>query len=85
MPSVTHRGTRWFESCSVNTWASSCHMVACQLNSPGLRERGESWVTTDPKLAPSAPSIPGRPAVRTAKSSCLGKIWIVTAPRGSMP
>ena len=76
MPSVTHRGTRWFDSWSVNTWASSCHMVACQLNSPGFRDRGESWVTTDPKLAPSAPSSPGMPAVRTAKSSCLGKIRI---------
>ena len=39
MPSVSHRGTRWFDICSVMTCASSCHSVASHWNSPGPRPR----------------------------------------------
>ena len=34
MPSVSQRGIRCFDICSVMTWASSCQSVACQLNVP---------------------------------------------------
>ena len=82
MPSVSHRGTRCFDSCSVMTCASSCQSVGSQLKSPGGRACGESSVTTRPKQAPSAPSIPGSPTVRTAKSSCFGNISIRIGPFG---
>ena len=82
MPSVSQRGTRWFESWMVITCASSCHNVAPQLNSPGGRALGESSVTTLPKQAPSAPIIPGRPTLRTAKSSWRGNISIRIGPVG---
>ena len=59
--------------------------VACQLNDPGGRARGESSVTTRPKQAPRAPSRPGRPSVRTAKSSCFGKISTRIGPCGVKP
>ena len=42
MPSVSHRGTRWFDICSVTTCAISCHSVASHWNSPGGRAFGES-------------------------------------------
>ncbi len=82
MPSVSHRGTRLPDICSVITCASSCHSVSPQLNSPGVRARGESSVTTRPKQAPSAPIMPGSPMVRTAKSSCLGNISMRSGPLG---
>ena len=44
--------------------------------------RGESSVTTFPKHAPSAPTNPGRPIVRTAKSSCFGNISTRIGPVG---
>jgi hypothetical protein len=56
--------------------------VACQLKSSGCLALGESMVTTRPKHAPSAPTIPGRPSVRTAKSSWRGKISIRIGPFG---
>ena len=68
------------DSCSVMTCASSCQSAACQLNVPGGRARGESSVTTRPKQAPSAPIMPGRPTLRTAKSSWRGKISIRIGP-----
>ena len=46
------------------------------------RACGESIVTTRPKQAPSAPIIPGRPTLRTAKSSCFGKISMRIGPFG---
>ena len=82
MPSVSQRGTRWFDICSVMTCASSCHSVASHWNSPGGRAFGESIVTTRPKQAPSAPIMPGRPTLRTAKSSCFGKISMRIGPFG---
>ena len=82
MPSVSHRGTRCFDSCSVITCASSCQSVGAQLKSPGGRAFGESSVTTRPKHAPSAPIIPGSPTVRTAKSSCFGNISMRIGPFG---
>ena len=82
MPSVSHRGTRWFDICSVITCASSCHSVASHWNSPRGPALGESMATTRPKQTPSAPTMPGRPSVRTAKSSCFGKISIRIGPRG---
>ena len=84
-PSVSHRGTRWFDICRATTWAISCQSVDSQLNSPGLRARGESRVTTLPKQAPSAPIMPGRPRVRTAKWSCWGNTSIRIGTSGSMP
>jgi hypothetical protein len=66
----------------VITCASSCQSVACQLNVFGGRAFGESMVTTRPKHAPSAPRRPGRPSVRTAKSSCFGKISTRIGPVG---
>ncbi len=85
VPSVSQRGTRLFDICSVMTCASSCHNVSPQWNSPGLRALGESSVTTRPKHAPSAPTMPGSPSVRTAKSSCLGNISIRIGPLGVKP
>ena len=49
---------------------------------PGSRACGESSVTTRPKHAPSAPSIPGSPSVRTAKSSCRGNTSTRIGPFG---
>ena len=85
MPSVSQRGIRCFDICSVMTCASSCHSVACQLKVPGCRAVGESMVTTRPKQAPSAPIMPGRPRLRTAKSSCFGKISIRIGSVGVKP
>ena len=46
-PSVSQRGTRWFDSCSVMTCASSCHSVARPVERRrAARARGESSVTT---------------------------------------
>ena len=81
-PSLSHRGSRLFDSCSVMTWAISCHSVSPQLKLPGSRAFGESTVTTRPKQAPSAPIMPGRPSVRTAKSSCFGNISMRIGPFG---
>ena len=39
-------------------------------------------MTTRPKHAPSAPIMPGRPTVRTAKSSCFRNISIRIGPFG---
>jgi hypothetical protein len=64
------------------TWVSSCQSVASHCISPGGTARGESSVTTRPKHAPSAPTMPGNPSVRTAKSSCFEKISIRIGPRG---
>ena len=86
MPSVSQRGTRWFDICSVMTCASSCHSVSLQLKSPGgCRARGESSVTTLPKQTPSAPIMPGSPSVRTAKSSCFGNASMRIGPVGVKP
>ena len=82
MPSVSQRGMRLFDICSVYTCVSSCHSVSCQLNSPGGRALGESNTTTCPKQTPSAPIMPGRPIVRTAKSSCFGNISTRIGPAG---
>ena len=82
MPSVEPARNPLFDICSVMTCAISCHSVASQLNCPGGRARGESSVTTRPKQAPSAPIMPGRPSVRTAKSSCLGNISMRIGPVG---
>ena len=42
VPSLSHRGRRLPDSCSVMTWASSCHNVSPQLKVPGSRAVGES-------------------------------------------
>ena len=82
VPSLSQRGSRLPDSCSVITCAISCHSVSPQLNVPGSRAVGESSVTTRPKHAPSAPSMPGSPSVRTAKSSCRGNISTRIGPFG---
>ena len=71
-PSLNQRDTRLSVAFRVTTWASSCHSALAQSNPSSIpRADGLSIATTSPNVAPRMP-MPGRPDVRTAKSSWCG-------------
>ena len=81
MPSVSQRGTRELDICSVMTCPSSCHNVPSHWKSPGGRAFGESIVTTGSRSRrQESADHAGKLTLRTAKSSCFGKISMRMGP-----
>ena len=50
MPSVSQRGTRWLDICSVITCPNSCQSVPSHWNSPGGRAFGVMALSVDEQV-----------------------------------